>query len=191
MVIRKLNGKEPIEGVLNLTGDDLEEATTTSKGVIQVGNGLSVTDGVVSVPSKKFITAYLRTNDQNITVGTDFIFNTADASSTLNFDPSTGIFTLETGKFYLINVHPRFTFSANTGYCRYGTYSVDNGTYISQFRGLEINPGTTNHRTGTGGLTHVVNGTTNPRISIRCDEIGSDSTVTLMRTFSQITIVEV
>lgn len=190
MSIRKLNEKEPIDGLLTLDGSDLNDASTTTKGVVQIGNGLSVADGVVSVPSKKFITAYLRTTDQDVIVGSDLIFNTYDSNSTINIDTNTGVFTLESGKFYLINVHLRFTFSGDTGYCRYGVYSVDSGIYPNPLRGLEINPAITNGRTSTGGLTQVVNGTTHPRITIRCDEIGSNSTVTLMRSFSHITIVE-
>lgn len=49
MVIRKLNGKEPTNGVLTITGSDLNNATTTDAGVVKVdGTTINVTNGVIS-----------------------------------------------------------------------------------------------------------------------------------------------
>lgn len=101
MVIRKLNRKQAVDGVLNLTGSDINNATTTEKGVVQVGNGLNVEDGVIRVRQKLL---YVRPTANIETGGSGFVvkLDKVVINDGYEYNTSSGEFTLEGGKRYRI-----------------------------------------------------------------------------------------
>ena len=109
---------------LFFTNTTLSDATTTSKGVVQIGSGLNVSSGVVSVdntiytPSRTLSTNTETTPSINLQENTDYVFSNALTSLTIgtvpySFYPITLTFTTGTG----------FTFSATniTEYFYYTT----------------------------------------------------------------------
>lgn len=81
------------------TTTTLADASTTTKGLMQVGSGLLVTSGLVSVdpsiytPSRTVITNTSTTPNLSIQPNTDYVFTNTLTSLTLNSVPSSQYFT--------------------------------------------------------------------------------------------------
>lgn len=97
------------------TNTTLKDATTTSKGIMQVGTGLSVTDGVVSLDSTAVTTSRAIINSSSTTpsiapqANADYMFSDPLTSLTLNSVPNSNYYTslnFTTGS--------TFTFTAST-----------------------------------------------------------------------------
>jgi len=97
------------------TNTTLKDATTTSKGIMQVGTGLSVTDGVVSLDSTAVTASRAIVNNNSTTpsiapqANTDYMFSDPLTSLTLTSVPNSNYYTslnFTTGS--------TFTFTAST-----------------------------------------------------------------------------
>lgn len=118
----KVNGVSA-DGNGNIT---IPNASTTVKGVMQVGNGLSATNGVVSVPTKRHLLAS-NSGGQTLTANSRIVFNTTGPINGITYSTTTGVFTLDPG-LYRIVMHAQFTFAAATGWFL-GRVRNENGTY--------------------------------------------------------------
>lgn len=109
---------------LFFTNTTLSDATTTSKGVVQIGSGLNVSSGVISVdntiytPARILSTSTETTPSINLQENTDYVFSNALTSLTIGTVPNslypiTLTFTTGTG----------FTFSA-TNITQYFYYTT-------------------------------------------------------------------
>lgn len=97
------------------TNTTLSDATTTSKGVVQIGTGLNVSSGLISVDSTIYTASRTKVNNTSTTpslalqANTDYMFSNALTSLTLTSIPNSQYFTslnFTTGS--------TFTFTAST-----------------------------------------------------------------------------
>lgn len=111
-------GPQGIQGPKGDAGDlsSLPNASKTEVGIVRVGAGISVTEGVISVPEKQYLYATRENNGQSLTAaGQDLIFN-RKVLGNISLNTSTGAFTLTGGKTYRITVSAAFLFSSDTGW---------------------------------------------------------------------------
>lgn len=136
---RGVQGTQGIQGPQGVRGEKgdtgatptLVDATNTRKGVIQVGNGLSVNNGILSTASKQYLFAARENNAQSITaVDTTLIFN-RNIAGNIPYTNTNGTFTLTAGKTYRITVIPEFTFNGTTGYIDIAVTNSSNGLVVS------------------------------------------------------------
>ena len=116
------------------TNTTLKDATTTSKGIVQIGTGLNVSSGIVSVDSTIYTAARISVTNTSTTPSlalqsnTDYVFSNALTSLTLMSVPdspyyttltfttgSTFTYTASTLTQYFYDTNPP-TFLANTTY---------------------------------------------------------------------------
>lgn len=92
---------------------ELRDATTTSKGVVQIGTGLNVSSGVISVdntiysPSRNIVNSTETTPSIALNENTDYIFSNALTSLTLTTIPNSIYYTR-----LVFTTSSSFTFSA-------------------------------------------------------------------------------
>lgn len=143
---RGIQGEQGIQGQQGIRGErgpigltpDLVDATTTSKGVVQIGTGLEVNNGVLSVAGggqKRFLSASRITADQTITTANQrVIFNNVLESNGIALDTSTGIITLPSGGPYYLNFEMGLDIATATSFMHLGVHNEDTLAFINSQR---------------------------------------------------------
>ena len=147
-------GLQGAQGPIGLT-PTLNDATTTSKGVVQVGSGLSVNNGILSVVGGGGITKSLlvvkNNTDTNYRAPGPIIFtNVTDNIGNMTYDSTTGSVTLLANRTYRIEFNAAFQGNARI---EYRLVRTDNGDFINTNFGL-IN-GSTSGAQQTGSSNYV------------------------------------
>lgn len=129
MVIRKLNGKEPTNGILTIVGSDLNNATATTKGVVQIGDGLSVSEGVISSTPKQYL--YATKNDAAQVLNglrKILLFNNVVASNGITMNAN-GEFYLTAGKVYRVAMSSHMIMDSANTFLYIGLYNPNDELY--------------------------------------------------------------
>jgi len=131
-------GLQGAQGPIGLT-PTLNDATTTSKGVVQVGSGLEVNNGVLSVAGggssgqKGLIVAKNNANFTFSAAGPIVLTNVTHQQGGLTYNTTSGGTTLLAGRTYRIQFQGAFQ---GNGRIEYRLIRIDNADYISTNFGL-------------------------------------------------------
>ena len=138
-------GQQGLQGATGPKGDKgdtptLVDATTTSKGIVQVGEGLTVNNGVISVTGGSSSGGekglLVTKNNADITFSAPapiVLTNTTISRGGLTYNRDNGGFNLQAGKTYRIQFQGTFQ---GSGRVEYRLTRVDNGDFVSTNFGL-------------------------------------------------------
>lgn len=156
------------------------------------GQGRITIDGVPYVPAsqnKQRLFAYRSGSDQPLTAGTDCVFNTKH-SGDIPYDTATGVFTLEAGKLYRVEVAGSLYTS---GWVILQLVNAETNSIVNTIaRGIwmDVNPSTTSwHESSSGPLkTYIVPAATRG-YKIRATSVSGESS--LRSSYMSLEIVEI
>lgn len=154
--------------------------------------GRITVDGVPYVPAsqnKQRLFAYRSGSDQPLTAGTDCVFNTKH-SGDIPYDTATGVFTLEAGKLYRVEVAGSLYTS---GWVILQLVNAETNSIVNTIaRGIwmDVNPSTTSwHESSSGPLkTYIVPAATRG-YKIRATSVSGESS--LRSSYMSLEIVEI
>lgn len=134
-------GPQGPQGLQGVAGPmpTLNDATTTSKGVVQVGEGLTVNNGVISVTGgssggeKGLLVAKNNANISFTAAAPIVLTNITQSRGGLTYNRDNGGFNVQAGKTYRIQFQGTFQ---GSGRVEYRLTRVDNGDFISTNFGL-------------------------------------------------------
>ncbi len=183
-------GPQGVRGEKGDTGPmpELVNATTTTKGVVQVGSGLNVNDGIVSTSQKEYLSV-IRSADQAVTsVGQVLQFNSVLAGN-IDYSTSNYSFLLKAGKVYKVTVSPSFNFGGDTRFISYRVTDT-NGTSIGP-TGVCTALTSTIREAGGSSIDTILAPTSDTRYQVRCRGITVQSTATLRGGYGGLTVTEI
>lgn len=171
-------------------GDKIAKISETSGGVLTYsGVQYARVSDLPAPQTKQRLFAYRSGGDQNLAAGTDCVFNTKH-SGDIHYDTSTGIFTLEAGKTYRVEVAGSLYTS---GYVILQLVDAETNAIVNTIaRGIwmDVNPSNTNwHEASSGPLKTYVTPTSTRGYKIRATSVSGESS--LRASYMSLEIVEV
>lgn len=186
-----VQGMQGQQGIAGPRGRDAElvDATTTSKGVVQVGNGLSVNNGVISTTQKEYLYVLQNGTDQAISSNNVRISFNSLQTGNINYNTSDNSFLLKAGKVYKCEFHPAFTFGGTDRFASY-RFANASGTPIGG-TGIVSSLTATFNEGGGNPLQVIISPTVDTRYHVLLVSRSNQATVTSRAGYTSLIVQEI
>lgn len=188
---RGLQGIQGAQGIAGPKGEDavLIDATKTTKGVVQIGNGIDVNNGIISASSSRYLFVGMTGQRVFSAVGQKLIFDTVYGNDGFTYSTTTGEFTVPAGGPYVLQLEVAAAFNSQQSYIHFVVEDVATGTRVNNQRLSLLNPRSTYTEVNLSNLTMVLPHSEEDRVlNINADFLQSGSNYTVLSNKARMTI---
>lgn len=169
----------------------LPNATDLVLGGVRVGNGLSVSGGLLSVTPKEYLFCSRNSIQSFSAVGETVNFNSAIISRGVTYSSTTSQFTLKQGKIYRISFVTSVNFSASNGFVIFSMFDSSTGVQVSSVSASYSSIGSDFNEAGNGIMDFIYVPTSNLSAVIRVAAIQNGVSATIRVGYTSLVIQEI
>lgn len=195
--LQGIAGPQGIQGPKGDTGAQgpastytLPNATNLVLGGVRVGNGLSVSSGLVSVTPKEYLFTSRNSAQAFNNVGETVNFNSGTIENGISYSSSTSQFTLKQGKIYKISFNTSVNFSASNGFVLFSMFNASTGAQLAPVSAGYSSIGSNFNEAGNGIMDFIYIPVANISALIRVASIQTGVTATIRVGYTSLVIQE-
>ena len=168
----------------------LPNATPTVLGGVRVGNGLSVSSGLISLAPKEYLFTSRNSAQSFSNVGETVNFNSGTIQQGISYSSANSQFTLKQGKVYKISFNTSVNFSAANGFVLFSMFNAATGTQLAPVSAGYSSIGSDFNEAGNGIMDFIYIPVANISALIRVASIQAGVTATIRVGYTSLVIQE-